>query len=173
MLPKQAISAEQLRKEGSDNRKISSMASGLKLFPTPFKGIYYVPMPQERDGNFIENPMRALTLALTIYLKNSDFYYSCRTAEERAGARWQPSGEIHVVNAERSGKIRLDDRIATNRRKHTYRSRKIADLLSFYGKRIIFHKISSLARSKTKKTPYGTFAIRLQAKKDTKRFREK
>lgn len=171
MLPKQAISHAQLLKEGFSKKRIEAMSAAVRLFPTPFKGIYYVPMPEERKGWFIEKPLNALTSALGLFLKGR-FYYSCATAEESLGLKWAPSGEVHVVNEKRSGKVDIEERVKRNERKKTYRAGKMARLLSFYGRTIIFHKTKDVSKAKTRQTPYGRFALRSQIKKDRERFRK-
>ncbi len=173
MLPKQAISHGQLLKEGHAKRQIESLSASLKIFPTPFKGIYYVPMPEERAGWFIEKPLKALSMALKLYLGTGEFYYGCETAEEFLGLKWSPSGRVHVVNAKRSGRINLAKRAERNARKASYRAGKIAALLGLYGREIIFHKIADISKSRTKQTPYGAFATKAQIAKDKKRFNEK
>ncbi len=172
LLPKQAVSFAQLRSEGLGKNEILSLCSGLKLFPTPFKGIYYVPLEEERKGAFIEKPLKVLSQAVTLFLGSNEFYFSCRTAEEALGLNWQPSGSVHIVNSRLSRKINLKSRIGRNDAKGSWRAGKIARLLSFYGNEVIFHR-GAVAGAKTKQTPYGRFALRSQIKADRKRFREK
>ena len=148
------------------------MAANLYLFPTPFKGIYYVPTDDERSGWLIQKPALALREAVAIYLGTSDFYYSCATAEEFHGISWHPSDELHVVNTVRSGRIDLQARVERNRKKKTWRARQVARILEFYARKIIFHKVPSLQGAKAKSTIYGSFALPSQIKKDRKRFRE-
>jgi hypothetical protein len=171
-LPKQAVSFRQLRSEGLTKKEILSLCASLRLFPTPFKGIYYVPLDEERKGAFIEKPLKALSQALALFLGSGDFYFSCRTAEEALGLNWQPSGSIHIVNRELSRRINLKARIGRSQAKRSWRAGKVARLLSFYGKEIVFHK-GDVAAARTKQTPYGRFATKSQIKADRKRFREK
>ncbi|MFH0817091.1 MAG: hypothetical protein V1909_00480 [Candidatus Micrarchaeota archaeon] len=171
MLPKQAVSFTQLRSEGLSSKKITNLYAGLKLFPTPFKGIYYVPLNEERKGEFIEKPLKVLSQAVELFLDSKDFYFSCSTAEEALGINWRPSGSVHIVNTKLSRKIKLKTRIERNSAKGNWRSKKIARLLSFYGNEIIFHKTESLEKAKTAQTPYGRFAMKSQIKIDKKRFR--
>jgi hypothetical protein len=171
MLPKQVVTHSQLLAEGFTKTRIAAMSASLRLFPTPFKGIYYVPLEEERKGVFIERPMTVLTRAIALFLGGSGFYYSCDTAEEFLGIRWRPAGRIHVVNEALSGRVDLKGRIGRNRKKGTYRSRKIAKLLSLYGSEMIFHKAKQMRAPKTRQTPYGRFALKSQIKKDRKRFR--
>lgn len=172
LLPKQAINFRQLRAEGLSKQKIASMFAALRLFPTPFKGIYYVPLEEERKGAFIEKPLKVLSQATALFLGTKEFYFSCRTAEEELGLKWQPLGSVHIVNPKLSRRISLKDRISRSQKRGSWRSKKIARLLSFYGNEIIFHK-GEVSGAKTKQTPYGRFAMRSQIRADRKRFREK
>jgi hypothetical protein len=171
-LPKQAVSFRQLRSEGLTKKEILSMCASLSLFPTPFKGIYYVPLEEERKGAFIEKPLKALSQAITLFLGSDDFYFSCRTAEEALGLNWHPSGSVHIVNRKLSRRIDLKARMGRSQAKRSWRAGKIAILLAFYGNELVFHK-GDVAAASTKQTPYGRFASRSQIKADRKRFREK
>lgn len=173
VVPGHAISIAALCSQGMAKKEISSMAANLYLFPTPFKGIYYAPTKDERGGWLIQKPMLALREAIGIYLGSSRFYYSCKTAEEFHGISWHPSGEIHIVNTVRSGRIDLQARVECNSKKKTWRARQVARILEFYARKLIFHKVPSLGGAKLKRTIYGDFALPSQIKKDGKRFREK
>lgn len=172
MLTKQITTFKQLRSEGRSETEIKGLYAKLKLFPTPFKGIYYVPSDDERSGFFIENSLRVLYRATNIFLGSNQFYFSCKTAEEEMGFDWHPSGVVHIVNLELSRKIDLKQRSSKNSLKSTWRAKKIAKLISFYGNKIIFHKVSSLNGVKTRQTPYGRFGLISQVRKDKKRFHE-
>ena|SRR5271157_2334812 len=173
MFPRQAIRYDQLLKEGLSDKEISNMSASLKLFPTPFKGIYYVPANEERRAWFLDKPLSIITKATELFLTTDKFYFSCSTAEEFFAINWRPKEEIHIVNEKRSGKIDLSERIRRNEKKKTFRAKKIAAILSYYGNRIIFHKVKSIKDAKFKETPYGRFALRSQIKKDRKRFKER
>jgi len=172
LLPKQAVSFAQLRADGLSKSDILSLSAGLKLFPTPFKGIYYVPLEEERRSAFIEKPLKVLAQAVSLFLGNKDFYLSCRTAEEALGIAWQQSGSVHIVNPALSRRINLRKRIERSEGSSTWRARKIAKILSSYGNEIVFHR-GATAKAKTKETPYGRFALRSQITRDEKRFRER
>ncbi len=171
MLAKQATTFNLLSKEGLSSSEIKNLLASLKIFPTPFKGIYYVPSPQERRATFIDKPLFVLNRIVALYLGSDKFYFSCATAEEYIGSKWSPGNIVHIVNEKRSGKIDLLKRIGRNEKKKTYRSKKIATLLSYYGYEVIFHR-GSVYGAKFKQTPYGRFALKSQITKDRKRFRE-
>lgn len=170
MLPKQVTSSAQLSAEGLSKEKILSLTHSLRLFPTPFKGIYYVPSEEERKGRFVERPLRVISSALPFFLGTREFYFSCRTAEEHYGIIWQPTGEIHVVNPARSGRIKLAERASHKLSSGTHRARNVSRILSYYGNEIIFHR-GSIKGAKYKETPYGKFALRSQIRNDRERFR--
>lgn len=170
MLPKQAITFDQLKKEGLTEKKIYNLVASLKIFPTPFKGIYYVPSTEERKAIFIDKPLMVLSKILFLFL-NANFYYSCDTAKEFWGISWHPKESIHVVNNKLSDRVDLAKRIERNLEKGTYRSKKMSKILSFYGREIIFHKVKDINDAKITETPYGIFATRGQIRKDEKRFR--
>ena len=173
MLPKMVTDRAQLLKEGTRAKKIKTIVASLQIFPTPFKGIYYVPADSERGAWAIEKPSIVLSQAIAFYLNTSNFYYSCITAEEFHGIDWHRSGEVHVVNTMRSGKINLQARVDRNNMKKTWRAKQVARILEFYARKIIFHKVPVIENVKLKRTIYGDYALASQIKKDKKRFREK
>lgn len=173
MFPRQAISYSQLVKEGLSDKEISNLSASLQLFPTPFKGIYYVPSNEERRGWFLDKPLSVITRATELFLYTDQFYFTCSTAEEFLAINWRPREEIHIVNGKRSGRIDLRVRIQANERKKTFRAKKIALILSYYGNTIIFHKVKSITGAKFRETPAGRFALKSQIKRDKKRFRER
>ncbi len=173
MLPRQVITYTSLLKQGKSETEIKKMSAGLKLFPTPFKGIYYIPGEEEIRGKFIGSPEKILYRSVKLYLGSVNYYFSCRTAEEHYAIKWQPIGQVHIVNEKVSKKIDLKKRIEQNAKKTSWRAKNIAKILSLYGNKIIFHKVKSIEGTKFKRTPYGAYALRSQIKKDKKRFREK
>jgi|SRR3989338_7133888 len=170
MLPRQVIKYIQLIKTGFKKEQIEKMFASLRLFPTPYKGIYYVPSTEEKNGWFIDNPLSIMFRASATFLKTNDIYYSCSTAEEFWGIKWQPTNIIHIVNTKKSGVVDLKKRIERSLNKQTFRAKKIAHLLSFYGNKIVFHKIKSIDDALIKTTPVAAFAAKSQIKKDRKRF---
>lgn len=76
-----------LVEKGLGKKDIERLSAALRLFPTPFKGIYYVPMETERKGTSIDRPLTVLSRAIALFLESRNFYFSCSTAEEFLGAR--------------------------------------------------------------------------------------
>ncbi len=170
LLPNQTVSFQVLKKMGYSSSEIKKMLVSLNIFPTPFKGIYYVPFADEKKSKTIHEALKALTMSVQLYLKTDDFYYSCRTAEEWHGIKWHPSGIVHIVNGILSKKIDLEKRINRKKKKKTYYSKNTAAILSQYGKQIIFHRYKNFSSAKIIRNPIGNFATKSQIKKDKKRF---
>jgi hypothetical protein len=173
MLPRQVTDYSMLLAEGISAKEIKNLSAALRIFPTPYKGIYYIPGDEERDGCFIDKPGRILFRATSLFLGNKNFYFSCRTAEEFWGIKWQPIGHVHIVNEKISRIIDISARVKLNNKRKTWRAKRIARIMELYGNKIVFHKVKSIADAKFKRTPYGTYALKSQIKKDKKRFREK
>lgn len=171
LLPNQVISFQMLRKMGYTKEDIEKMRTAFVLFPTPFKGIYYVPMSDEKKSRTIHEPLKILTMSIQLYLKTDSFYYTGRTAEEWYGIEWHPSGIVHIVNSILSKKINLEKRVDAKQKKKTYYSKHIASILSQYGRSLIFHRYKTFSEAKFTRTPTGNFATKRQLRKDKKRFR--
>ncbi len=62
----------------------------LKIFPTPFKGIYYIPFETERKAFYITNPYEILFRAAKLFLKGKPAYYGLRTALYLERKIWNP-----------------------------------------------------------------------------------
>lgn len=170
MFPYQIVTFAQLRREGLDDSAIKNLFAKLKIFPTPFKGIYYAPGGDERGGWTISSPTRVLTHAIRMFLGDEKFYYTGLVAEQHLGIIWQPSSRIDIVNPHFAGRINLRERIERNEKKTTFRAKKIARILEFYGQLLVFHKVKEFEKCKFKPTPQGNYAMRGQVKKDRERF---
>lgn len=170
MFSYQLVSFAQLRKEGLTAPSIKNLYASLRLFPTPFKGIYYVPGEDERASWSIGSPMRVLSRAIRLFLGNERFYYTGSVAEQKLGLRWQPTRHVHVVNGQFARRVDLRARIGRSERKKTFRAKKIARLLEFYGDEIVFHKVKKFEKCHFKPTPQGNYATAGQVKKDAERF---
>ena len=170
MLPYQVVTFAQARREGLSRREIFNLSASLRLFPTPFKGIYYAPGQDERGGWNISSPKKVLTDAIQLFLGDDRFYYTGLVAEQHLGLIWQTTSRIDVVNPHFAGRINLRARIKRNEKKTTFRAKKIARLLDFYGDLLVFHKVKEFDKCKFKATPQGNYATKGQVKKDAERF---
>jgi len=171
LLPNSVIRFSTLKKSGYQEGEIKNKVVSFTLFPTPFKGIYYIPFEDERKSRTLHDPIKALTMSIESYLGSDRFYYTCRSALEWLGIEWHPSGLVHIANEKISKRIGLESRVSGKRKKKTYYSKTSAEILAQYGREIIFHKCENLDDAKYKETPSGRFATEKQVKEDKKRFR--
>ncbi len=170
MLPYQVVTFSQLRREGLSQGEVFNLNASLRLFPTPFKGIYYVPGEEERASWSIGSPARVRTHSIRMFLGDEKFYYSGLGAKQHLGLIWQPSSRIDIVNSHFAGRINLRARVERNEKKTTFRAKKIARILGFYGDELVFHKVKNFEKCKFKPTPNGNYATLGQLKKDNERF---
>ena len=166
LIPGQTVSFSSLLRMGYDRKRIRGMQLSFALFPTPFKGIYYVPFDSERKAKSMGDPLKVLTMAIRLYLGTDQFYYTCRTAEEWHGIEWHPSGLVHVANGKLSRRIDIERRAELRRKGKTYYSRHVSSVLSQYGRAIIFHRSAGIASAKYVLTPSGRFATKRQLARD-------
>jgi len=164
------VTFAQLKKEGLDGQAIKNLYARLRLFPTPFKGIYYVPGEEERASWSLSNPARVLDRSIRHFLDSDQFYYTGSVAEQKLGLRWQTTRQTQVVNPDFAGRINLRKRIERNGKKTTFRAKKIARILGFYGDELVFHKVKNFGKCRFKPTPNGNYATLGQVKKDKERF---
>lgn len=107
----------------------------MKLFPTPFKGIYYVPYESERNGQYITDPHLIIFKAAELYLKSNKYYFGLYSALYYHRIIWNALG-LDILNMKISRKI--------NRKlpsKKYWRGRVINKILSVYPFPIRFHRI--------------------------------
>ncbi|MFH1520982.1 MAG: hypothetical protein ABID61_05020 [Candidatus Micrarchaeota archaeon] len=76
----------------------------MKLFPTPFKGIYYAPYETERKGWYISDPHLVVFKATRIFLKTDKFYFGLKSALYYNRKIWNAES-TDIVNAKLSRKI--------------------------------------------------------------------
>jgi len=170
LLPNSVIRFSTLKKSGYTEMEIKKKVVSLTLFPTPFKGVYYIPFEDERKSRTLHDPMKALTMSVESYLGSDRFYYTCRSALEWLGIEWHPSGLFHIANEKVSKRIELESRVGRKKKKKTYYSKTSAEILAQYGREIIFHKCKTMDKAKYKETPSGRFATEKQIRVDQKRF---
>ncbi len=165
------VSFGQLVAAGFTRSDVTTMFSNLKIFPTPFKGIYYVPLEEERKGTFIERPLIALYQAVELFLGGGDFYFSGEIWETVPGlAGGAADLSIHVVNKKVSRRISLRNRAERNGGKGNWRSRKMAKLLALYGNEIVFHRSSGINAATSNNAPFEKAANLQDAYGRSRRF---
>ena len=125
--------------------------SELKLFPTPFKGIYYAPYETERDSWAITDPLKVLFSAARICLGTDQYYYGLRTALYFLRQEWH-CPEAHIMNGQISRRINR-----TLPEENYWRGKIIRKILNSFPSQISFHRIAGFSMDGTGKS--GTIAF--------------
>jgi hypothetical protein len=110
----------------------------LKIFPTPFKGIYYIPYESEMNGHYISDPHPVLFRAAQIYLKTDDCYFGLYSALYYNHVIWNAVG-VDIVNARLSRKI-----IRKLPSKNYWRGQTINSIMTGYPFPLRFHKVMNV-----------------------------
>ena len=110
------------------------MCDELAVFPTPFKGVYYVPFKTERKAFYITYPYKVLFDAAKKFLKDSEVYYGMETALYFEKKVWNPV-PVHIMNKRLSKKLKLKKEAGGY-----WRSKKRHILLKQFPYPVFFHK---------------------------------
>jgi hypothetical protein len=115
----------------------NKLSRELHIFPTPFKGIYYVPYETERDGWYITDPHLVVFKAAQLYLKSDECYLGLYSALYYQREIWNALG-TDIINKKISRKItrKLPS-------KKYWRGKIINKIMSSYAFPIRFHKIKN------------------------------
>ncbi len=84
-----------------DLENSAELYSRLKLFPTPFKGIYYAPYESEREGWFITDPLKVAFEAAKAYLGTDRCYIGLGSALYLLRVIWNPV-PLDIINEKMS-----------------------------------------------------------------------
>lgn len=127
-----------------DVKNANKLYREMKIFPTPFKGIYYVPYETERNGWYITDPHLVVFKAAQLYLKTNDYYFGLYSALYYIRIIWNASG-IDIMNPKLSRKItrKLPS-------KKYWRGEIIHKIMSGYPFPIRFHRIKNFSLKGTK-----------------------
>lgn len=117
-------------------KKAKEERDRLSLFPTPFRGIYYVPFKTERDAFYITYPYRVLFSAAKKFTGDDKLYYGMETALYFSRKIWNPVS-AHIFNSKKSKLI-----APVRKTKSAYwRSKKRQEILSQFPYPINLHRI--------------------------------
>ncbi len=111
----------------------------LKIFPTPFKGVYYAPYESERNGWYVTDPHLVIFKAVALYLKTTDYYFGLYSALYYLRTIWNAFG-CDIINSKISRRI--------NRKlpsKKYWRGKIINKLMQKYPSQIRFHRIKNFS----------------------------
>ncbi|MEK6982611.1 MAG: hypothetical protein AABX38_06770 [Candidatus Micrarchaeota archaeon] len=144
-------------KDIPDSNKLSRE---LRIFPTPFKGIYYVPYETERAGWYITNPHLVIFKAARLYLGNENYYFGLYSALYYLRTIWNAQG-INIINEKLSRTITRKS--PSNK---YWRGKIINKIMQGYPFPIRFHRIKDFDRKNlTQKGPI-TYSDKERTKKD-------
>lgn len=121
-----------------DLPNFKKLYSALKVFPTPFKGIYYVPYETEIKGKYISDPALVVYSAIGLYLKSSEYYCALNTALYYLRIVWNLSG-FDVINKKISRRI-----IRKLPSQKYWRGKVITKLMKSYPFPIRLHKVKKI-----------------------------
>lgn len=148
------ISLEALNKM-TDKKTAKNLCQTLKIFPTPFKGVYYIPFKTERDGFYITYPYKILIEAAEQFLGTQDIYYGLLTAFYFERKVWNPT-PAHIINTKLSKKISFP----AKPHKNYWRIKKRMSILKQFPYPIFFHRIKKVNKNGIKykdNIPYASF----------------
>ncbi len=113
--------------------------SELRIFPTPFKGIYYVPYETERNSWYVTDPLKVIFMACHYYLGGDDYYYGLGTALYYLNVKWQ-CPEAHVMNPA------ISRRVSRKLPAQSYwRGRAVGKIMQCYPQTIQFHRMAGFS----------------------------
>lgn len=143
-----------------DIPKAAKLYSELKIFPTPFKGIYYVPYDTERKAQYVTDPHSVVFKAAELYLKTDTYYYGLNSALYYLRIIWNAIG-IDIINEKLSRKI--NKKIPSTK---YWRGKVIAKILCQYSFPIRFHKMKGFSMVDLKKKGSIAFSNLRKTKRD-------
>jgi hypothetical protein len=113
----------------------NKLSAELKIFPTPFKGIYYIPYETERGGWYVTDPHRVIFKAAQLYLKTDEYYFGLNSALYFNRIIWNAAG-IDIINRKVSKTI-------TRKKPSTkyWRGQVINKIMAGYPFPVKFHRI--------------------------------
>ena len=117
----------------------NKLSREMKIFPTPFKGVYYVPYESERDGWYITDPNLVIFKAAELYLKTNNYYFGLYSALYYNRTIWNAIG-TDIINSKISK--------TTSRKlpsKKYWRGKIINKIMQGYYFPIRFHRIKNLS----------------------------
>jgi len=113
--------------------------SELRIFPTPFKGIYYAPYETERNSWCVTGPLKVIFMACHYYLGSDDYYYGLDTALYYLHIKWQ-CPEIHVMNPAISR--RISKKLPSQ---NYWRGKTVGKIMQCYPQTIQFHRMAGFS----------------------------
>ena len=121
-----------------DIEDANRLARELKIFPTPFKGIYYVPYESERSGWYVTDPLSVIYKAAGLYLKTDEYYFGLNSALYYNRTIWNAVG-VDIINRKISRTI--SRKLPSEK---YWRGKATRKIMSGYPFPVRFHRIRNL-----------------------------
>ncbi len=131
------VSSKEISKKFSFSKALGS----LYIFPTFFKGVYYVPLEREKKGHFIARPSEFFYKLFDFVYGRKNWYWSLSTAARHYGLEWSTTKILEIVAHRRYKTISVIDRFESLEKKSSYRSKILAQIFGSLGINSVFiHK---------------------------------
>ena len=160
-IPGRVVTRTELEKNFK-KEEIAALYNSLRIFPTPYKSIYYVPFETERKAYYVTDPYRIVFEATKKYLKKDDIYFGLSTAKYLQRKLWNPT-EIHIITSTKSRKIICQKEPS----KKYWRKNRRYEILKQYPYPIYLHRIKQKNPQFVQKGSIA-FATSKQIEKDMK-----
>ena len=122
----------------SDIEDATRLSKQLKIFPTPFKGIYYAPYESERSGWYITDPLSVIFNAAGLYLGTDEYYFGLGSSLYYNRMIWNAAG-VDIINSKVSRTIQR--KMPSDK---YWRGKIIRKLMSGYPFPVRFHRMRDL-----------------------------
>lgn len=123
-----------------DIENATVLSKQLKIFPTPFKGIYYVPYESERNGWYVTDPLSVIFSAAKIYLGSEKYYFGLNSSLYYNRITWNAAG-VDIINMKISRTIRR--KLPSEK---YWRGKIIRKIMSAYPFPVRFHRMRNFSQ---------------------------
>jgi hypothetical protein len=123
--------------KNKDIPNANKLSRELRIFPTPFKGIYYVPYETERNDWYVTDPNLVIFKAAQLYINDEECYLGLYSALYYQRIIWNSIG-TDIINKKISRKI-----TRTPPSKKYWRGKIINKIMASYAFPIRFHKMKN------------------------------
>lgn len=148
--------------KAKDIKNACEMYRTLTIFPTPFKGIYYIPYETERKAFYITDPKKVIFEAAKLYLNSEQYYFGLFSALYYLRIIWNAQGTDIITN-------HMSRRINPRRVKGNYwRAHRINEIMSSYPMPIRIHRIKGFSTNGLINTSGVVFSTIEKTKTDSK-----
>lgn len=132
----------------------------MKIFPTPFRGIYYAPYETERTGWYITDPLQTIFQAVRLYLNGAPYYFGLYSAAYYNRQIWNAAG-VDIINPGLSR--RMVRRLPSEK---YWRGKIISRIMRAYPFPIRFHRMKNFSLGGVDRKGPILFSTKEKTRKD-------